>query len=102
MIRTDSGITQPRPVTKRGCRIPQDQQQGATSMTAIFAPQAAIRGSRALQSRDASASVAVAAASDVQSFKRICKFSLTIVLLGVVAAGIVAVKIAIWIPHFNY
>jgi hypothetical protein len=74
-------------------------------MTAIgfnIAPQAATRGSRASQKRDASASVAVAAASHVESFKRVCKFSLTIVLLGIVAAGIVAVKIAIWIPHFNY
>jgi hypothetical protein len=73
-------------------------------MTAIgfnIAPPAAIRGSRAPQRRDAGASVAAAAVSHLESFKRVCKFSLTIVLLGVVAAGIVAVKIAIWIPHFN-
>ena len=74
-------------------------------MTAIgfnIAPQPATPGSHASQRRDESAFVAVAEASHVQSFKRFCKFSLTIVLLGVVAAGIVAVKIAIWMPHFNY
>ena len=68
----------------------------------IAPPAAATRGFHAPRRRDAGASVAVAAALHVESFKRVCKFSLTIVLLGVVAAGIVAVKIAIWIPHFNY
>jgi hypothetical protein len=74
-------------------------------MTAIgfnIAPQAATRGSRTPQRRDASAAVAVAAASHAAFFMRVCKFSLTIVLLGVVAAGIVAVMIAIWIPHFSH
>ena len=72
-------------------------------MTAIFAPQAAIRGSRALQRRDASASVAVAASiprAIVQPDLQV--LSLTIVVLGVVAAGTVAAKIAIWMPRFNY
>jgi hypothetical protein len=74
-------------------------------MTAIcfnIAPQSATRGSCAARRRDASASVAAAAASHLQSFKRAFKLALTIVVLGTVAAGIVAVKIAIWIPHFNY
>jgi hypothetical protein len=74
-------------------------------MTAIgfnIAPPAAIRGFHAPRRRDAGASVAVAAAAHVESFERVCKFSLTIMLLAVVAAGIVAVKIAIWIPHFNH
>jgi hypothetical protein len=81
--------------------IPQDQQQGETSMTAIgfsIAPQAAAHGPRYPHSRDASASVAVAAASHVELFK----FASTIVLLGIVAAGIVALKSAIWMPHFNH
>jgi hypothetical protein len=33
--------------------------------------------------------------------KRVCKFSLAIVLFMAAAAGIVALKIAIWMPHFN-
>jgi hypothetical protein len=41
----------------------------------------------------------VAAASHVAMTKRLCKFALTIVLLTVVAA--VALKTAIWVPHFN-
>jgi hypothetical protein len=73
-------------------------------MTAIsfnIAPHAATRGCSASQGRDASASVAVAA-SHLELSKRVCRISLTIMLLGVVAAGIVAAKIAIWIPHFNH
>jgi hypothetical protein len=38
----------------------------------------------------------------VELFKQVCKFASTIVLLGIVAAGIVALKIAIWMPHFNH
>jgi hypothetical protein len=67
-----------------------------------IAPQAATRGARASQRRHASASIAVAAGSYVESFKPVGKFALTIVPLGIIAAGIVVVKIAIWIPHFNY
>jgi len=72
-------------------------------MTAIgfnIAPQAAARGFRTPQKRDAS--VPVAAASHAELYTRVCKLSLTIVLLGVVAAWIVAVKIAIRIPHFDH
>jgi hypothetical protein len=98
MIRTGSGIAQPRPVTKRGSReASRKTNNKESSMTAIgfnIAPPAATRGSRAPQGRDASASVA--AASHLESFKRLCKFTLTVALLAVVAAGIVAVKIAIW------
>jgi hypothetical protein len=41
----------------------------------------------------------VAATSQAE---RVCKFALPIGLLVVVAAGIVAVKIEIWMPHFNH
>jgi hypothetical protein len=74
-------------------------------MTAIgfnIAPQAAAHGPRSPHRRDPSASVAVAAASQVELFKQVCKFASTIVLLGIVAAGIVALKIAIWVPHFDH
>jgi hypothetical protein len=33
--------------------------------------------------------------------KRFCQFALTIGSLIIVSAGIVALKTAIWIPHFN-
>jgi hypothetical protein len=74
-------------------------------MTAIgfnIAPPAATRGPGVPRRRDAGAPIAAAAASHLESVKRVCKLSLTIVLLGVVAAGIVAVKIAIWIPRFSH
>jgi hypothetical protein len=67
-----------------------------------IAPQAAAHGPRSPHRRDASASVAVAAASHLGLFKQVCKFASAIVLLGIVATGIVAVKIAIWMPHFNH
>jgi len=34
--------------------------------------------------------------------KRLCQFTLTIGLLMIVAAGTVALKTAIWMPHFNH
>jgi hypothetical protein len=74
-------------------------------MTAIsfnIASHPSTLGSRASQRREASASVEVATASHLEWLKRVCKFSLTIVLLGVVAAGIVALKAAIWIPHLSH
>jgi hypothetical protein len=43
----------------------------------------------------------VSAESHVAVIKRFCQFALTIGSLMVVAAGIVALKTAIWIPHFS-
>jgi hypothetical protein len=43
----------------------------------------------------------VEAVSHVAMIKRFCQFALTIGSLIIVAAGIVALKIVIWIPHFN-
>jgi hypothetical protein len=39
--------------------------------------------------------------SHVAMIKRFCKFTLMIGLLTVVAAGTIALKTAIWFPHFN-
>ena len=44
----------------------------------------------------------VSAASHVAMIKRLRKFTLTIGLLTVVAAGTIALKTAIWFPHFNH
>jgi hypothetical protein len=41
-------------------------------------------------------------ASHVAMIKRLCKFTLTIGLLTVIAAGTIALKTAIWFPHFNH
>jgi hypothetical protein len=45
---------------------------------------------------------AIVTVSHVETIKRACKFSLTIVLLTAVFAGIVALKVAIWIPRFSH
>jgi hypothetical protein len=50
--------------------------------------------------REACPTNAVAAASPVEMIKRVCKFSLAIVLVMVVA-GIIALKIAMWMRRFN-
>jgi hypothetical protein len=64
---------------------------------------AASPGPHAPARRDTCATDAMAAVSHVEMMiKRVCKFSLTIVLLTAVAAGIVALKVAIWIPHFSH
>jgi hypothetical protein len=52
--------------------------------------------------RNPRAADAIAAVSHVETIKRVCKFSLTIVLLTAVFAGIVALKVAIWIPRFSH
>jgi hypothetical protein len=44
---------------------------------------------------------AASAASHLEMIKRFCQFALTIGSLIIVSAGIVALKTAIWIPHFN-
>ena len=44
----------------------------------------------------------MSAASHVAMIKRLRKFTLTIGLLTVVAAGTIALKTAIWFPHFNH
>jgi hypothetical protein len=72
-------------------------------MTAIrfnTAPHAACRSSHAPEGQEACPTNAVAAASPVEMIKRVCKFSLAIVLFMVVA-GIIALKIAIWMQRFN-
>jgi hypothetical protein len=77
---------------------------GETSMTAIMfntASQVASRGSRPLR-RNACATDAVAVASHVEMIKRVCRFSLTNMMLTVAAAGIVKPQIVNWIPHFNH
>jgi hypothetical protein len=63
---------------------------------------AASPGPHAPARRDTCANDAMTAVSHVDMIKRVCKFSLTIVLLTAVAAGIVALKVAIWIPHFSH
>jgi hypothetical protein len=40
--------------------------------------------------------------SHVEVVKRFCKLILVIALLSASAAGVVALKSAIWISHFNY
>jgi hypothetical protein len=50
--------------------------------------------------REACPTNAVAAASPVEMIKQVCKFSLAIVLVMVVA-GIIALKIAMWMRRFN-
>ncbi len=45
---------------------------------------------------------ATLAASHLQSVKRFCKLILAIALLSVAGVGVVALKSAIWIPHFNH
>jgi hypothetical protein len=76
---------------------------GETSMTAIMfnaAPQVASRGFPAPVRRDACAPDA--AAAHVEMIKRVCRFSLTNMMLTVAAAGIVKLKIVNWIPRFNH
>jgi hypothetical protein len=70
-------------------------------MTAIrfnTAPHAACSSSHAPEGQEACPTNAVA--SPVEMIKRVCKFSLAIVLFMVVA-GIIALKIAIWMQRFN-
>jgi hypothetical protein len=45
---------------------------------------------------------AIVAVSHVETIKRVCKFSLMILLLTAVFAAIVALKVAIWIPRFSH
>jgi hypothetical protein len=74
-------------------------------MTAISfntTPHAASSAPHVPARRDTCATDPMAAVSHVEMIKRVCKFSLTIVLLTAVAAGIVALKVAIWIPHFSH
>jgi hypothetical protein len=52
--------------------------------------------------RDPRAGDAIVAVSHAETIKRVCKFSLAIVLLTAVFAGIVALKVAIWIPRFSH
>ena len=43
-----------------------------------------------------------AAGSHAAMIKRFCKFALTMLLFTLVIAAIVALKSAIWIPHFGH
>jgi hypothetical protein len=52
--------------------------------------------------RETRAAGAVVAVSHVQTIKRVFKLSLTIVLPTAVFAGIIALKVVIWIPHFSH
>jgi hypothetical protein len=61
-------------------------------------PRAPSRGRHARERRDARPIDVVAAASHPAMI--IFRFILTIALLAVIAAGIIALKTAIWIPHF--
>jgi hypothetical protein len=56
------------------------------------------RGRHARERRDARAIDFVAAASHPAMI--ISRFILTIALLAIIAAGTIALKTAIWIPHF--
>jgi hypothetical protein len=100
MTRTDSGIiqfTRGRSRTKDLGRHPARQTRD-TSITAItFNPE------RRAESYDPErrATDTVSAAPHVSMIKLLCKFTLKIGLLTVVAAGTIALKTAIWFPHFN-
>jgi hypothetical protein len=74
-------------------------------MTAIVfntTSHAAGPGPHASARQNTRAADAMVAGSHVEMIKRVCKFSLTVVLLTAVAAVIVALKVAIWIPHFRH
>jgi hypothetical protein len=61
----------------------------------------ATRRRHAPERRDTCTIDAVPAASHLAMIKRFFRFILTIALLAVIAAGTVALKTAIWIPHFH-
>jgi hypothetical protein len=73
-----------------------------TAITFNTEPRAASRGRHTPEKRDACAIGTVAAASHLAMIKRFFRFILTIALLAGVAAGTVALKTAIWVPHFNH
>jgi hypothetical protein len=71
-----------------------------TAMTFNTEPRAARRGQHAPERRDACGIDAEAAGSHLAMIKRIFRVILTVALLAIIAAGTVALKTAIWIPHF--
>jgi len=71
-----------------------------TAMTFNTEPRAASRGRHPPERRDACAVDAEAAAAHLAMIKRIFRGILTLALLAVIAARTVALKTAIWIPHF--
>jgi hypothetical protein len=63
----------------------------------------AVRRGRHLSGRaEARTSEVMGAASHVGVIKRFGTFTLTVALLSIAAAGIVALKSAIWISHFSH
>ena len=73
-----------------------------TAITAKTEPRAISRGSQTTAKAGACTLGATLAASHVESIKRFCKVALMIALMLAAAVGVVALKSAIWISHFNY
>ena len=71
-----------------------------TAMTFNTEPRAARHGQHAPERRDTCGIDAEVAGSHLAMIKRIFRVILTIALLAIIAAGTVALKTAIWIPHF--
>jgi hypothetical protein len=73
-----------------------------TAITTKTEPRTASRGPKTPGRAIACTLDSASAASHVEVIKRFCKLMLVIALLSAAAAGIVALKSAIWISHFNY
>jgi hypothetical protein len=73
-----------------------------TMTTAKTEPRTVSRGPQTPGRRVACTLDSTSAASHVESIKRFCKLMLAVALLSAAAAGVVVLKSAIWISHFNY
>jgi hypothetical protein len=74
-------------------------------MTVIMAktePRTTSRGTQTPGRAVASALDSASATSHMEVIKRFCKLIVAIALLSAAAVGVVALKSAIWISHFNY
>ncbi len=73
-----------------------------TVITAKTEPRTASRGPLTPAMSVACTLDGTSAASYVEVIKRLCKLILGTALLSTAAVGVVALKSAIWISHFNY
>jgi hypothetical protein len=73
-----------------------------TVITAKAEPRTASRGPKTRARAVAYTLDSASAASHVEVIKRFCKLVLTIALMLAAVVGVVALKSAIWISHFNY
>lgn len=73
-----------------------------TVITAKTEPRTASRGPKTPGMAVARTLDRASAASHVEVIRRFCKLILVIALLAAAAAGLVALKSAIWISHLNY